>query len=212
MEQLEKFAQANTLSKEEKEEAHIFFKKESCLLTIGLNKLETTSLVTHYVDTEVSSNRIEVDVSVQKCREWLLSLVECDIEEGLYETELGGYTGWSVENVYTVIEEDGEDNDLKLEEYIELREDATENITTIDGNKLGIQDAHDPQNLLILWDWIVSRARQELARRKYLWNTGIDLGYTKPLNKGAVNADRNILLRRNGGPIIINPSRSIMGP
>ncbi|CAG8612631.1 16882_t:CDS:2 [Cetraspora pellucida] len=48
---LEKFAQADILSKEEKENAHAFFREESCLLTIGIDKLGTTSLVTHHVDT-----------------------------------------------------------------------------------------------------------------------------------------------------------------
>ncbi|CAG8694533.1 15248_t:CDS:2, partial [Racocetra persica] len=50
-ERLEKFAQADTLSGEEREEARTFIEKESCLLTIGLDKLGTTSLVTHHIDT-----------------------------------------------------------------------------------------------------------------------------------------------------------------
>ncbi|CAG8627241.1 8450_t:CDS:2, partial [Cetraspora pellucida] len=264
MEQLEKFVQANTLSKEEKEEACTYFKKKSCLLTIGLNKLGKTSLIPHYVDTdkarpikqhfyrtslnkqeflynelellerqrlikksekhragkkhsdadtllwqydspEVSSNRIEVDVSAQKCSRWLLSLVECNIKEGLYKMKLGGYIRWSVENVELIAhhnddewddKEDGKDNDLKLEEYIELREDVTENIITINENRLGIQDMKCDKC------WLEGNTCEILDQ----------LGYTEPLDEEAVNADRDIQIRRNGGPIIKTYSRSIMGP
>ncbi|CAG8805357.1 3737_t:CDS:1, partial [Racocetra persica] len=48
-------------------------------------------------------------------------------------------------------------------------------------------------------------ARQELARREYLCSTGIDLGYTEPLNEGVINADKNAQLRRDREVIIVEP-------
>ncbi|CAG8691028.1 20062_t:CDS:2 [Cetraspora pellucida] len=157
---LEKFTQADILSNKEKEKAHVFFKKESCLLTIGLDRLGTTSLITHHIDTGeaqpikqhfyvtspdeqefldkklkslerqriIENNRVEVDVSVQKC----------------------GYAEWSVENVELTVhydndewndKKDDKDKDIKLEEYLELRDDSIESITAIGVNRLEIQDS-----------------------------------------------------------------------
>ncbi|KAF0369744.1 hypothetical protein F8M41_013412 [Gigaspora margarita] len=50
--------------------------------------------------------------------------------------------------------------------------------------------ASEPKHLLTLKEWVVSGAKQELIRREYLRDTGIDLGYTQPLNLQAIEAER----------------------
>ncbi|CAG8765061.1 22427_t:CDS:2, partial [Cetraspora pellucida] len=263
-EQLEKFVQTDTLNSREKEEARTFFKKEGCLLTISLDKLGTTSLVTHHIDTgdakpikqhfyrtspdeqefldeeleslerqglgavlhragkmhndtdalsrqhdpqEVGSNRVEADVSTQKCRKWLLSLAECDAEECYRRRRLtahNDYDEWDdsecIDNeteawwdlneefeTYLMVEEapDKEEKDIKLEEYVDSRGNPSERAASVNGHELGSHGA-TPMEF------------QKLTM-------GIDLGYTEPLDEGAINADREIQLRRNDRPIIVKP-------
>ncbi|CAG8737416.1 5191_t:CDS:2, partial [Cetraspora pellucida] len=185
--------------------------------------------------------------STQKCREWLLSLVECGAEECEDETEQGRDTSWIIEDVgltthngdaetwwdlneefeaYMVLEEvsDKEGKDIKLNEYLDLKDTPSERTVFVVGNELESYNvepikfrkltigyhislrfthltrsygkhcgyrlvAHDLRKLSILPDWIVKGARQELAQREYLWNIGIDLGYTEPLDESAISAD-----------------------
>ncbi|CAG8606643.1 14765_t:CDS:2, partial [Dentiscutata heterogama] len=50
--------------------------------------------------------------------------------------------------------------------------------------------AHEPRQLLTLKEWVISGAKQELIRREYLRDTGIDLGYMEPLNVSAIEVER----------------------
>ncbi|CAG8518727.1 3657_t:CDS:2, partial [Cetraspora pellucida] len=51
--------------------------------------------------------------------------------------------------------------------------------------------ATEPRQLLTLQDWIITDANQELARRKYLRDNGIDLEYTEPLNLQEIKKEKN---------------------
>ncbi|CAG8694545.1 15249_t:CDS:2, partial [Racocetra persica] len=158
----------------------------------GKKHSDADALSRQHDPPEVGSNRVETDVSAQKCREWLLSLAECDAEECVDETELGGYTGWSIENVELTAhndddewddKEDGDEKEenVKLEEGVESENNLPRLIAPLEKNRTESKTvlwytqhcgyrliAHDPRNLSVLRDWIVSGARQELARREYL--------------------------------------------
>ncbi|CAG8719179.1 4460_t:CDS:1, partial [Cetraspora pellucida] len=45
--------------------------------------------------------------------------------------------------------------------------------------------------LLTLRDWIITGVNQELARRKYLRDNDIDLGYTELLNLQEIEKEKN---------------------
>ncbi|CAG8469669.1 6930_t:CDS:2, partial [Dentiscutata heterogama] len=51
--------------------------------------------------------------------------------------------------------------------------------------------ASEPEQLLVLRDWVISGANQELIRREYLRDTRIDLGYAEPLNVRAIEEEQN---------------------
>ncbi|CAG8761919.1 35699_t:CDS:1, partial [Racocetra persica] len=57
------------------------------------------------------------------------------------------------------------------------------------------------KKLLKLRDWITAGAKQELIRRGYLRDTGIDLGYMEPLNIQAIEAKRAANQKSDRKPI-----------
>ncbi|CAG8502633.1 17012_t:CDS:2 [Cetraspora pellucida] len=173
--QLKKFVQTNTLNKKEKEKACIFIKEKSYLLTIGLDKLGTTSLITHYIDTgearpikqyfyktfsdkqKFLDNKLESlerQGLIEKSKKHWINKKYSDANVFLQQHDSPEVSSNrievdSIENVELIAyhyndklndKKDGKNNNIKLKEYIELRNDATESITTIEGNILGIQD------------------------------------------------------------------------
>ncbi|CAG8563914.1 6069_t:CDS:2 [Cetraspora pellucida] len=200
MKQLEKFIQTDNLSKEEREEACTFFKEESCLLTIehqaSRKHSDADALSQQYYPQEVSSNRVEINISAQKCREWLLLLVEydaeeCEVTETWWDSDEEFETFMMLEDVV-----DKRKKDIKLEEGKELRSSLIGFTTHIDRNRLGIQDSNLIKFQKLTIGYHMALRFTHLTR---------SYGYAEPLNECVVNADRNAQLRRNHEVIIVHP-------
>ncbi|CAG8592867.1 28848_t:CDS:2, partial [Racocetra persica] len=189
--QIEKFLQNETLTKEEKEKAAAFFQQERNLFTSDMQGLGETTVITHRIETGEAK---PIKQKASGSTHW-----NADALSRINGTE-------EVAEVYMAIEEDsnqesekekGEEQIKKKrtnlpefeEETIELRTQPTPLMQYI---KLGTKYRRNleytgPSKS----DWVIFGAKQELIRRNYLRDTGIDLGYTEPLNVQAIEEERN---------------------
>ncbi|CAG8557976.1 6201_t:CDS:2 [Cetraspora pellucida] len=183
----------------------------------GKKHNDADALSCQHDSREVSSNNLEIDNNAQKCREWLLSLVEC--EEYLDEIEPGEYTGWSVEEIELTAHDDGnrtivnrlitlpkkrkrgetsmkkevidkKKKNVKLEECVALKNNLLVRVVSFEKDRYGTKDEH------------------LTGFQKLSMGTGVELGYTEPLNKDAINADRNAHLGRNCKVITVQPLKT----
>ncbi|CAG8710982.1 24509_t:CDS:2, partial [Cetraspora pellucida] len=67
-----------------------------------------------------------------------------------------------------------------------------------------------PKQLLVLRDWVITGANQELVKWEYLHDTGIDLGYTEPLNLQKINKDKNANWRSDRKVVNIKPCSGVL--
>ncbi|CAG8615893.1 12204_t:CDS:2, partial [Cetraspora pellucida] len=174
---IEQFLQNDNLDKEDKEKAASFFKQERTLFASDIRELGETnhrSGCTHWnADALSRINGTEDDIV-----EIYMAIVESGEEE-------------------LVTEKDEKQNDKEqtnlpnFEQHLALEIlDRQKAIYTIEFHGFNLI-ATEPKQLLVLRDWVITGAKQELIRREYLLDTSIDLGYTKPLDLQEIEKDKN---------------------
>ncbi|CAG8487358.1 13231_t:CDS:2, partial [Racocetra fulgida] len=198
-EQIEKFLQNDALDKEEKEKAETFFQKE---INIFTNNMQEEEIAEAYMVVG-ESNKQELEEGDEN----RVDKKEADspeLNEEIYEASARPTTVISYEKVGTAYQKNleymGPSKSYSNTYQVYYHPANFEHLVLelLDRRKaIYLMKYHgfnlvalEPKKLLKLRDWITAGTKQELIRRGYLHDTGIDLGYMELLNIQAIEAER----------------------
>ncbi|CAG8771602.1 14568_t:CDS:2, partial [Cetraspora pellucida] len=192
---IEQFLQNETLNTEDKSKAAAFFRRERTLFASDIQELGETNVITHRIETGIAK---PIKQKAYRAAPSEHEFIERELKEmekrGLIRKYMAIKESGKEELVTENVEEQANEkqpNLPKFEEHLALEVlDRRKAIYTIEFHGFNLI-ASEPRQLLVLRDWVITGAEQELIRREYLRNTGIDLGYTEPLNLQEIKKEKN---------------------